>query len=156
MRHGKAFNHLSRKTAHRKALLTNLAKSLILNKRITTTVAKAKALRKFVEPILTKSKNKDMHSRRTVFSFFQDKVPVKHLFDEVSSKIAQRPGGYTRIIKLGNRLGDNAEICMMELVDYNEQFKSKARTKLKTTRRSAGKTKNKPVPESSEPTEEKN
>ncbi|MEL6606825.1 MAG: 50S ribosomal protein L17, partial [Bacteroidota bacterium] len=108
MRHGKKFNHLSRNAAHRKALLANLAKSLILNKRINTTVAKAKALRKFVEPILTKAKQDDTHSRRVVFSYFQDKTPVKELFNEVAPKIADRPGGYTRIIKLGNRLGDNA------------------------------------------------
>lgn len=119
MRHGKKFNHLGRKAAHRKAMLANMASSLILHKRITTTLAKAKALRKYVEPILTKSKLDTTHSRRVVFSYLQDKTVVKELFDEVAQKISTRPGGYTRIIKLGNRLGDNAEICMMELVDYN-------------------------------------
>ena len=108
MRHAEKFNHLSRPAAHRKALLTNLAKSLILYKRINTTVAKAKALRKFVEPILTKAKQDTTHSRRVVFSYFQDKVPVKELFNEIALKLADRPGGYTRIIRLGNRLGDNA------------------------------------------------
>ena len=120
MRHGKKINHLGRKTAHRHALLSNMASSLILNKRITTTVAKAKALRKYVEPLLTKAKDDTTHSRRTVFSYLQNKESVKTLFGEVASKIADRPGGYTRIIKLGDvRLGDNAEMCLIELVDYN-------------------------------------
>ena len=120
MRHGKKFNHLGRKAAHRKSLLSNLAISLILHKRITTTVAKAKALRKYIEPIITKSKNDTTHSRRVVFSYLQDKNAVRELFDEISDKVVNRPGGYTRIIKLGNRQGDNAEICLIELVDYNE------------------------------------
>ena len=120
-------------------MLTNLAKSLVIHKRITTTVPKAKALRKFVEPIFTKSKNDTNHTRKMIFSFFQDKVPVKELFHEISSKIAERPGGYTRIIRLGNRLGDNAEICMIELVDYNKCF-VKTST-LKKTRRGKRKTK---------------
>jgi len=122
MRHGKKFNHLSRPAAHRKALLTNLAKELILHKRIRTTLAKAKELRKFIEPILTKAKKDTTHARRVVFSYFQDKVPVKELFDDVASQISDRPGGYTRIIRLGNRLGDHAEMCMIELVDYNKLF----------------------------------
>ena len=142
MRHGKKINHLSRSAAHRRALLTNLAKALILHKRMNTTLAKAKALRKFVEPILTKSQNDTTHSRRVVFSYFQDKVPVKELFNEVAPKIAGRPGGYTRIIRLGSRLGDNAEMCMIELVDYNELFqKDKQPAKTKTRR---SKSRNKP------------
>ncbi len=117
MRHGKKVNHLGRKTAHRHALLSNMASSLILNKRITTTVAKAKALRKYVEPLLTKAKDDTTHSRRTVFSYLQNKESVKTLFGEVASKISDRPGGYTRIIKLGDvRLGDNAEMCLIEFV----------------------------------------
>ena len=128
MRHGKKFNHLSRSASHRKALLTNQAKSLILHKRIITTVAKAKALRKFVEPIITKAKTDSMQSRRLVFSYFQDKEPVKLLFNEIVHKIGDRPGGYTRIIRIGNRLGDNAEICMIELVDYNNIFQKESRS----------------------------
>lgn len=120
MRHGKKFNHLGRKTAHRSAMLSNMAQSLIKHKRINTTVAKAKALRKYIEPILTKSKSDDTHSRRVVFSYLQDKESVTELFGTVATKIANRPGGYTRIIKTGARLGDNAEMCMMELVDFNE------------------------------------
>jgi large subunit ribosomal protein L17 len=135
MRHGKKINHLGRTASHRKALLANMASSLILHKRITTTVAKAKALKKYVEPLLTKAKNDSMHSRRTVFAYVQDKEVVKELFDVVADKIADRPGGYTRIIKLENRLGDNAEICMMELVDFNTLMQKDASTK-KTTRRS--------------------
>lgn len=128
MKHGKKFNHLSRLASHRKALLTNLAKELILHKRIRTTLAKAKALRKFVEPILTKSKQDNSHARRVVFSYFQDKVPVKELFGNVAPRIADRPGGYTRIIRLGSRLGDNAEMCMIELVDYNALFYHKSKS----------------------------
>ena len=141
MRHGKKFNHLCKLTAHRKALLTNLAKVLILHKRINTTLAKAKALRKFVEPILTKAKNDTTHSRRVVFSYFQDKVPVKELFNDIALKIVDRPGGYTRIIRLGNRLGDNAEMCMIELVDYNELFQKRTNPEKNKTRRSKNKTK---------------
>jgi len=118
---------LSRPAAHRKALLANLAKSLIRHRRINTTVAKAKALRKFIEPILTKAKTDTTHTRRVIFSYFQDKVPVKELFSEIAPKIMDRPGGYTRIIRLGNRLGDNAEMCMIELVDYNELFQPESR-----------------------------
>lgn len=120
MRHGKKFNHLGRKTAHRSAMLSNMASSLIMHKRINTTVAKAKALKKYIEPILTKSKTDDTNSRRVVFSYLQDKESVSELFNTVAEKIANRPGGYTRIIKTGARLGDNAEMCMMELVDFNE------------------------------------
>jgi len=120
MRHNKKFNHLGRKTAHRKAMLANMASSLIQHKRITTTVAKAKALRMYVEPLITKSKKDSTHSRRVVFSYLQDKEAVSELFREVAGKIADRPGGYTRILKTGNRLGDNAEMCIIELVDYNE------------------------------------
>jgi len=120
MRHNKKFNHLGRKSAHRKAMLSNMASSLILHKRITTTVAKAKALRIYVEPLITKSKDDTTHARRVVFSYLQNKEAVSELFREVSAKIADRPGGYTRILRTGNRLGDNAELCIMELVDYNE------------------------------------
>lgn len=120
MRHGKKINHLGRKSAHRKAMLSNMACSLIEHKRINTTVAKAKALRVYVEPILTKSKTDSTHSRRVVFSYLQSKEAVTELFREVAPKIAERPGGYTRIIRTGNRLGDNAEMCMIELVDFNE------------------------------------
>lgn len=137
MRHGKKVNHLGRKSAHRQALLSNMASSLILNKRITTTVAKAKALRKYVEPLLTKSKDDTTHSRRTVFSYLQNKESVKTLFDEVASKIADRPGGYTRIIKLGDaRQGDNAEMCLIELVDYNTLYTKDGAVKTTKTRRS--------------------
>jgi large subunit ribosomal protein L17 len=120
MRHNKKFNHLGRKTAHRKAMLANMASSLIQHKRITTTVAKAKALRMYVEPLITKSKKDSTHSRRVVFSYLQDKEAVSELFREVAGKIADRPGGYTRILKTGNRLGDNAEMCIFELVDFIE------------------------------------
>jgi len=120
MRHGKKINHLGRKTAHRSAMLSNMACSLIEHKRINTTVAKAKALRVYVEPILTKSKTDSTHSRRVVFSYLQSKDAVTELFREIAPKIADRPGGYTRIIRTGNRLGDNAEMCMIELVDFNE------------------------------------
>lgn len=120
MRHNKKFNHLGRKSSHRKAMLANMACSLLLHKRITTTVAKAKALRMYVEPLITKSKEDSTHNRRTVFSYLKSKTAVTELFREVSVKVADRPGGYTRILKTGNRLGDNAEMCIIELVDYNE------------------------------------
>lgn len=137
MRHGKKVNHLGRKTAHRHALLSNMASSLILNKRITTTVAKAKALRKYVEPLLTKAKDDTTHSRRTVFSYLQNKESVKTLFGEVASKIADRPGGYTRIIKMGDvRVGDNAEMCLIELVDFNTLYTKEGAVKKAKTRRS--------------------
>ena len=137
MRHGKKINHLGRKTAHRQALLSNLASSLILHKRISTTVAKAKALRKYVEPLLTRSKDDTTHSRRTAFSYLQNKESVQTLFGEVASKIADRPGGYTRIIKLaGTRLGDNAEMCFIELVDFNTLYTKEGAAKKTRTRRS--------------------
>lgn len=136
MRHGKKINHLGRTAPHRKAMLSNMASSLILHKRIFTTVAKAKALRKFVEPLLTKSKDDSTHSRRTVFSYLQNKESVKVLFDEVAEKIASRPGGYTRIIKTGNRLGDNSDMCMMELVDFNQLLVSESAPSKAKTRRS--------------------
>jgi len=120
MRHNKKFNHLGRKSAHRQAMLSNMASSLILHKRITTTTAKAKALKIYVEPLITKSKDDTTHARRIVFSYLQNKEAVTELFREVSGKVADRPGGYTRILRTGNRLGDNAEMCMMELVDFNE------------------------------------
>ena len=136
MRHGKKVNHLGRTDSHRKAMLANMATSLITHKRITTTLAKAKALRVYVEPLLTKSKNDTTHSRRTVFSYLQDKDAVSELFRDVAAKIANRPGGYTRIIKLENRLGDNAEMALIELVDYNTTYvKEGAATAKKSTRR---------------------
>jgi len=141
MRHGKKFNHLSRPASQRKALLANQAKSLILHKQIMTTLAKAKALRKFIEPIITKSKEDSTHARRIVFSYFQDKEPVKLLFNEIAPKIGSRPGGYTRIIKMGTRLGDNAQMCMMELVDYNQLYQKATQPQKPKTRR--GKSKNK-------------
>ncbi len=136
MRHGKKFNHLSRTKSHRAAMLSNMASSLILSKRISTTVAKAKALRKYVEPLLTKSKTDDTHSRRVVFSYLQNKESVSELFNEVAEKIATRPGGYTRILKTGNRAGDNAEMCIIELVDYNELMQKEASEAKPKTRRS--------------------
>jgi len=139
MRHGKKINHLGRTDSHRKAMLANMASSLILHKRITTTLAKAKALRVYVEPILTKAKNDTTHSRRTVFSYLQDKETVTILFREIAEKIANRPGGYTRIIKMENRLGDNAEMALIELVDYNTVYgKEAAKTEKKATRRRGG------------------
>ncbi|PWE01317.1 50S ribosomal protein L17 [Marinilabilia rubra] len=137
MRHRKKFNHLSRTSAHRKAMLSNMASSLILHKRIKTTVAKAKALRMYVEPLINKSKTDNTHSRRIVFSHLQNKEAVSELFREVSEKVANRPGGYTRILKLGNRQGDAAEVCFIELVDFNENMLSdKADGEKKRTRRS--------------------
>ncbi len=139
MRHGKKFNHLSRKTAHRKAMLANMACSLIEHKRINTTVAKAKAVRQFVEPLITKSKEDTTHNRRIVFSYLRSKQAVTELFREISTKVADRPGGYVRIIKLGNRLGDNADMAMVELVDYNELYNPKGKKKKSTRRRRGGK-----------------
>jgi large subunit ribosomal protein L17 len=124
MRHGKSFNHLGRKTGHRKAMLSNMAASLILHKKITTTTAKAKALRTYVEPLITKSKDDSTSSRRVVFSYLQNKDAVTELFREISPKIVDRPGGYTRILKTGTRLGDSADMCIIELVDYNENYTS--------------------------------
>ena len=140
MRHGKKFNHLSRKSAHRKAMLANMACSLIEHKRIKTTLAKAKALRVYVEPLLTKSKNDTTHSRRTVFSYLKQKEAITELFADVATKIADRPGGYTRILKLSNRLGDNAQMAFIELVDYNEDY-----TTDKPKRKKARRTKRKAV-----------
>lgn len=140
MRHGKKFNHLGRTASHRRALLSNMASSLILSKQITTTVAKAKELRKYVEPLITKAKDNTTHSRRVVFSYLGNKESVKELFSGVAEKVAGRPGGYTRILKIGNRLGDNAEMAIIELVDYNEYMLAakgeKAAAKKNTTRRS--------------------
>ena len=136
MRHNKKFNHLGRTASHRNAMLSNMACSLIKHKRITTTVAKAKALKKFVEPLITRSKEDTTNSRRVVFSNLQDKYAVTELFKEISVKVADRPGGYTRIIKTGNRLGDNAEMCFIELVDYNENMAKTAAKKATRTRRS--------------------
>jgi large subunit ribosomal protein L17 len=140
MRHGKKFNHLGRQTAHRKAMFANMACSLIEHKRINTTVAKAKALRQFVEPLITKSKDDTTHNRRVVFAYLRNKYAVTELFKEVSVKVADRPGGYVRIIKLGNRQGDNAPMAMVELVDYNTTYNPNSKKKKKTTRR--GKSKN--------------
>ena len=131
MRHNKKFNHLSRTASHRKAMLSNMANSLIKHKRITTTLAKAKALKKYVEPLITKSKEDTMNSRRVVFSYLQDKYTVTELFREIREKILGRPGGYTRIIKTGFRPSDGAEMCFIELVDYDENM---AKTKKKSTR----------------------
>src|ERR1700709_648264 len=139
MRHGKKINHLGRTDSHRKAMLSNMATSLILHKRITTTLAKAKALRVYVEPILTKGKDDTTHSRRTVFSYLQDKDATTILFREIAEKIANRPGGYTRIVKLENRLGDNAEMAIIELVDYNPVYGADtAAAAKKSTRRRGG------------------
>ncbi|WP_020532206.1 50S ribosomal protein L17 [Flexithrix dorotheae] len=135
MRHGKKVNHLGRTAPHRKAMLSNMACSLILHKRINTTLAKAKALRKYVEPLITKSKTDSMHSRRTVFSYLKNKEAVTVLFNEVADKIAERPGGYTRIIKTGYRLGDNAETCLIELVDFNELLLAESADSKSKTRR---------------------
>jgi large subunit ribosomal protein L17 len=135
MRHGKKFNHLGRQTAHRKAMLANMACSLIEHKRINTTVAKAKALKQFVEPMITKSKVDTTHNRRIVMAKLRQKDVVTELFRDVAVKIGDRPGGYTRIIKLGNRLGDNADMAMIELVDYNEIYNA-GKVEKKTTRRS--------------------
>lgn len=135
MRHGKKFNHLSRKTAHRKSMLANMACSLIEHKRINTTEAKAKALRQYVEPLITKSKNDTTHNRRIVFSSLRNKYAVSELFRDVAVKVGDRPGGYVRIIKLGNRQGDNAAMAMVELVDYNEVYTPKAKKKKSTRRR---------------------
>jgi large subunit ribosomal protein L17 len=142
MRHGKKDNHLGRTASHRRAMLSNMASSLILHKRIETTLAKAKELRKYVEPLLTRAKVDSTHNRRIVFSYLHDKEPVKELFNVVADKIADRPGGYTRIIKLGTRQGDAAEICLMELVDFNETLllaDAEKTTKTRRSRRGGGK-----------------
>ena len=140
MRHGCKVNHLSRTHAHRVAMLSNMATSLIMHKRIETTLAKAKALRVYVEPIITRAKEDTMNNRRVVFSYLHSKEAVNELFREVSQKVAQRPGGYTRILKTGIRQGDNSEMCIMELVDYNENMLKEATTKkARSTRRGRGK-----------------
>jgi large subunit ribosomal protein L17 len=135
MRHSRVINHLGRTSSHRKAMLANMATSLILHKRITTTTAKAKALRTYVEPLITKSREDSTHSRRVVFSYLKDKSAVAELFRDISPKIGERPGGYTRILKIGNRIGDNADMCILELVDYNEAMLGGEAAKTKTTRR---------------------
>ena len=143
MRHNKKINHLGRKSAHRKAMLANMASSLLIHKRISTTLAKAKALRMYVEPLITKGKSDTTHSRRVVFSYLQDKDAVSELFRDIAIKVADRPGGYTRILKTGNRLGDNAEMCIMELVDYNEAMLAAkddaAKSKKRRSRRAGAK-----------------
>ncbi|MFN8437995.1 MAG: 50S ribosomal protein L17 [Cytophagales bacterium] len=157
MRHGKKDNHLGRTVTHRRALLSNMASSLILNKRLTTTVAKAKELRKYVEPLITKSKVDSVHTRRTVFSYLQNKESVKELFGAVADKASNRPGGYTRIIKLGNRLGDNADMCLIELVDFNELLLTEAtevKTKTRRSRRSSGKSEETSAPATEESSSE--
>jgi large subunit ribosomal protein L17 len=153
MRHSRVINHLGRTSSHRKAMLANMATSLILHKRITTTTAKAKALRTYVEPLITKSKEDSTHSRRVVFSYLKDKDAVSELFREISPKISERPGGYTRILKTGNRIGDNADMCILELVDYNEAMLGggeAAKTK-STRRRRAPKKKEEGVAETKAP-----
>ena len=157
MRHGKKFNHLGRKAAHRKAMLSNMACSLIDHKRINTTVAKAKALKQYVEPLITKAKNDSTHSRRVVFSYLRQKETIKELFGAVSTKVGDRPGGYTRIIKTGNRLGDNAEMCMIELVDFNDVYtngKDKKKTKTRRRKKSTAKVEATPVVEDAQVVEE--
>lgn len=134
MRHNKKINHLGRTSAHRKAMLSNMANSLIFHKRITTTLAKAKALRVYVEPLITKAKDDSTHSRRVVFEYLKSKTAVAMLFREVAEKIGDRPGGYTRILKTGNRIGDNAEMCFIELVDFNENMLAAKESKAKPTR----------------------
>ena len=136
MRHNKKFNHLGRTASHRSSMLANMAISLIMHKRITTTVAKAKALKKYVEPLITKAKEDSTNSRRVVFSYLQNKEAIKELFGEVSQKVGERPGGYTRIIKLGARQGDAAQVCFIELVDFDPEMAKTTETKKKTTRRS--------------------
>ena len=136
MKHGKKFNHLGRKAAHRKSMLANMASSLIEHKRINTTVAKAKALKQFVEPLITKSKNDSIHNRRLAFSALRNKYAVSELFRVVAEKVSDRPGGYTRVIKMGNRLGDNASMAMIELVDFNEVYNKEKSVAKKSTRRS--------------------
>ena len=139
MRHGKKFNHLGRKSAHRKAMLSNMACSLVEHKRITTTVAKAKELRKFVEPLVNRSKDDSTHNRRVCFRYLASKDAVTELFREVGPKVASRDGGYTRIIRTGNRLGDNAEMCMIELVDFNDIYGNEEKKKTRRSRRGGAK-----------------
>lgn len=160
MRHGKTVNHLGRKSAHRKAMLSNMAVSLIMHKGITTTVAKAKALKSFIEPIITRAKEDTTHNRRVAFSYLQDKKAVSELFKEIALKIADRPGGYTRILRIGKRVGDNADMCRIELVDYNENMlaaktETKATAKKPRTRRAGGKKKEQPKSENTDKPENK-
>ena len=150
MRHGKKVIHLGRKTAHRKSMLANMACSLIEHKRINTTLTKAKALKQFVEPLITKSKSDTIHNRRLAFSSLRDKSAVSVLFREISAKVGDRPGGYTRVIKLGNRMGDNASMALIELVDFNELYNSEVKSKKKTRRRSSGKKTTKDIETSKE------
>jgi large subunit ribosomal protein L17 len=152
MRHAKRINHLGRTATHRKAMLSNMASSLILHKRISTTLAKAKELRKYVEPLVTRSKNDTTHSRRTVFSYLQNKFAVTELFREIAQKVQGRPGGYTRILKTGFRQGDNAEMCIIEFVDYNETYTVEEKKSTKTRRR--GKKGTKPETQATTLTEE--
>lgn len=152
MRHGKKFNHLGRKKGHRKAMLSNMAVSLITHKKINTTVAKAKALRQFIEPLVTKAKSDNMHSRRTVFSYLQSKDATRELFGDIASKVANREGGYTRILKTGTRLGDGAEMCFIEFVDYNENLLSDG-TKKKSRRSRRGGKKATSAPKAEAPAE---
>lgn len=147
MRHRKKFNHLGRKKAHRESMLANMSCSLIEYKRIKTTTAKAKALKMYLEPLITKAKTDDTHNRRVVFSYLKNKEAVTSLFREVAEKIGDRPGGYTRILKLGNRLGDNADMCIIELVDYNENMLKETKAKKKRSRRSSAKKTEAPVVE---------
>src|SRR5690554_482617 len=153
MRHNKKINHLGRTSSHRKALMSNMASSLITSKRISTTLAKAKALRTYVEPLITKAKDDTTHSRRTVFSHLQDKEAVSELFRDVAARVADRPGGYTRILRTGNRLGDNAEMCIIELVDYNEAMlqtkEEAAKPKRRRSRRAGAKKSDAPAAETS-------
>ena len=149
MRHGKKLMHLGRKSAHRKSMLANMACSLIEHKRINTTLTKAKALKKFFEPLVTKSKDDSTHNRRIVFRYLRNKIAVSELFREISKKIADRPGGYTRVIRLGNRFGDNAEMAMIELVDYNQTYSVVDKSKKKTRRRRAKKNKDSAINEMS-------
>ena len=146
MRHGKTFNHLSRTASHRKALLANMATSLIIHKRITTTAAKAKELRKYVEPLITKAKDDSTHSRRVVFSYLKNKDSIKELFGAIAGKIGDRPGGYTRVLKLVNRKGDNAEMAIIELVDFNENLLKDSKGKVAATKKTRrGKKASEPV-----------
>lgn len=154
MRHGKKINHLSRKSGHRKAMLANMACSLIEHKRINTTEAKAKALRTYIEPLITKSKDDTTHNRRIVFAYLKNKYAVTELFREVAAKVGDRPGGYTRVIKLGNRLGDNAEMAMIELVDFNELYNGgKKEVKKSRSRRGGAKAKKEETPAAEETTQ---
>jgi len=157
MRHGKKINHLGRKAGHRNSMLANMACSLIEHKRINTTVAKAKALKQFIEPLVTKAKTDDTHNRRVVFSYLRDKDAVTELFREVAQKVGDRPGGYTRIIKLGNRLGDNADMAMIELVDFNEIYNvAKKEAKKSSTRRGKKKAADAPATEATSTEAESN